>query len=202
VSVTKLNNLGEITSNFILNDYDVYIMNTSATGSYSSTDWTLLGYTSNEKSMNPINEKYVREGKIPRLPTYTKTIRMGLEVTFDLSNQNPDVEAILKQGTKSSETGTNTGTRIAYGTDQETQEYRAIRFVTKKDDNGYYTLTIPKAEVTQNGEKTWGGESEVVTPVMVKSYYNPNADATADLYYENYLTSGVSPTADVPSGYN
>jgi len=202
MAVTKLSGLGQLTSNFLLNDYQLYIMNTSATGGYSSAEWELLGYTSAEKSMNPINEKYTREDLIPRVPTYTKTIRVGLEITADISNQLPGFEAVIKQGTKSTETGTNTGTRIAYGTDQTAVEYRAIRFVAERDDSVNYTLTIPKCEITQNGEKTWGGEEEVKTPLMFKSFYNPSADATASLYYENYLTAGVSVTGDVPSGYN
>jgi hypothetical protein len=202
--VTKLtaSKLGEINSNFVLNDFEVYIMNTSATGGYVSTDWTLIGYTSAEKSFNPLNEQYVREDKIPRVPTYTKTIRVGAEISFDLSNQNEELEAIFKRGTIVAETGSNTGTRIAYGTDQAAVEYRAIRFVAKRDDNVNYTLTIPKAEITQNGEKTWGGESEVVTPLMVKAFYNPSAANTADLFYENYLDSGVSVTGDVPASYS
>lgn len=99
MAVSKLSNLGEITTNFLLNDFTVYVMNTSATGGYVSTDWEILGYTSPEKGFTPVNEKYTREDKIPRVPTYTKTIRIGAEMTFGLSNQNPTVEAILKQGT-------------------------------------------------------------------------------------------------------
>lgn len=201
MSVTKLTGLGEVTSSFLLNDWDVYMMNTSATGSYSGTDWTKIGFTSPEKTLNPINEKYTREDKIPRIPTYTKTIRVGLEMTFGLSNQNIDIEAMIKQGTKT-DLGTGTGTRVAYGTNQAAQEYRAIRFVAQRDDKSYHAITIPKAELTQNGEKTLGGESEVVTPLMVKAYYNPSANATANLYYENMWTSAISPTADVPSGYS
>ena len=204
MSVTLLTGLGEVVTNFLLNDFSVYVMNTSATGNYSGDDWALLGYTSAEKTINPINEKYVREDKIPRVPTYTKTIRVGLEVGCDLSNQNPDIEALIKQGTKSAVTGTNTGTRIAYGTDQAPVEYRAVRFVAKLDDGKNYSLTIPKCEISQSGEKTGGGETETVTPLMFKAYYNAQAgiSATANLYYENYFNSGVSPTAEVPSGYN
>ena len=44
-----LNGLGEITTNFLLNDFQVYVMNTTATGGYVSTDWALLGFTSTEK---------------------------------------------------------------------------------------------------------------------------------------------------------
>jgi hypothetical protein len=200
MAVTKLTNLGEITSNFLLNDFTVYIQNTSATGAYVGTDWEILGYTSPEKGFTPVNEKYVREDKIPRVPTYTKTIRIGAELTFGLSNQNPDIETILKQGTKT-DLGA-TGTRIAYGTDQATQEYRAIRLVAQLDSKEYYAITVPKGELSQNGEKTLGGESEVITPIMLKAYYNPSANATVSLYYENYWASNVSPTADVPPGYN
>lgn len=200
MAVSLLTGLGEVTTNFLLNDFDVYIMNTSATAHYDAADWALLGYTSAEKTINPINEKYVREGKIPRVPTYTKTIRAGLEISFALSNQNPKVEAILKQGTLTSLGAT--GTRIDYGTSQAAQEYRCIRFATTLDDGSKYVLTIPKAELMQNGEKTVGGETEVVTPIMVKAYYNPNAPtATKNLYYEKYLASSQSVTADTAFGY-
>jgi len=200
MAVSKLSNLGEITSNFLLNDFTVYIMNTSATGGYASTDWEIIGYTSPEKGFTPINEKYTREDKIPRVPTYTKTIRIGAEFTFGLSNQNPHVEAILKQATKI-DLG-STGTQLSYGTDQATQEYRAIRFVAQLDSKEYYAITVPKAELMQDGEKTLGGESEVVTPIKVKAYYNPSANATGNLYYESYWASNISPTADVPPGYS
>ena len=200
MAVTKLTGLGEVTTNFLLNDVDVYIQNTSATGGYVSTDWALLGYTSAEKTITPNIEKYTREDKIPRVPTYSKTIRVGLEVTADLSNQNKDIESMIKQGNSVSEGAT--GTRIAYGTNLATQEYRAIRFVAQMDDKSYWALTIPKCEVLQNGEKTVGGETETVTPLMFRAYYNPSADATANFYYENYWASNVSPTADVPAGYS
>jgi hypothetical protein len=201
MAVTLLSGLGEVTTNFLLNDFDVYIMNTSATAHYEAADWALLGFTSAEKTINPVNEKYVREGKIPRVPTYTKTIRAGLEISFALSNQNPKLEAILKQGTYTN-LGTGTGERIDYGTSQATQEYRCIRFATTLDNGTKYTLTIPKCELMQNGEKTVGGETEVVTPIMAKAYYNPNAPAaTRNLYYEKYLPSSVSVTADTAFGY-
>lgn len=201
MSVTKFSNLGEITTNFLLNDVDVYVMNTSATGGYVGTDWALLGYTSPEKSINPIIEKYVREDKIPRVPTYSKVIRAGLEISCDLSNQNPEFEAIIKQGTITSLGAT--GTRIAYGTNLASVEYRAVRFVASKDSGSNWALTIPKCEITQNGEKTVGGEEESKTPLMFKSFYNSlsTVNATANLYYENDWASTISVTADVPDGY-
>jgi hypothetical protein len=203
MAVTKVTTgTGEITTDFLLNDYTVYFMNTSATGGYSASDWTILGYTSAEKTMNHINEKYNREDKIPRITTYTKTIRTGLEIQADLSNQNAQIEGIIKQGTINSETGSNTGTRVAYGTDQGSIEYRAVRFVGVRDDSVTHTITIPKCEMTLNGEKTLGGETEVVTPIMFKAVYNPSANATANMFYENFLDSGVSATGDVPTGYS
>ena len=63
MSVTKQTNLGEITTNFLLNDFDVYLMNTSATGGYVATDWALLGFTSAEKSIERNNERFKREAK-------------------------------------------------------------------------------------------------------------------------------------------
>ncbi len=199
MAVTKLSNLGEITTNFLLNDFTVYIQNTSATGGYSSDEWEILGYTSPEKGFTPVNEKYVREDKIPRVPTYTKTIRIGAEFTFGLSNQNPDIEAIFKEATKIDLGGT--GTQLSYGTEQANQEYRAIRLVAQLDSKEYYAITVPKGELTQNGEKTLGGETEVQTPVMLKAYYNPSANATGNLYYESYWASNISPTADTPPSY-
>ena len=196
MSVTKLTGLGEVTSNYILNDFDFYIMNTSATGGYASTDWALVGYTSPEKTVNPIREVYTREDKIPRVPTYQKTIRAGLELKFGLSNQNAVFESIVSRGSISA-----TNTRIAHGTDEASTEYRAVRLVTKRDDGTYYAITVPKCEISIDGEKTYGGESEVVTPLMLKAFYNPSLDATANLWYENYWASSISPTADVPGAY-
>lgn len=199
MSVTKLSNLGEVTTNFILNDFDMYIMNTSATGNYDSTDWEKVGFTSPEKNINPIDEKYIREDKIPRIPTYRKTIRAGLEMTFGLSNQNATFEAMVSKGTIA-DLGA-TGSRIAHGTQQASEEYRAVRLVAQRDDGQYYAITIPKCSISIDGEKTYGGETEVVTPLMLTAVYNSEASATANLYYENYWASSVSPTADTPEGY-
>jgi hypothetical protein len=202
MAVTKFTDskLGEITTNFLLNDFVVWIMNTSATGGYVGTDWAELGFTSAEKTINPISEKYTREDKIPRVPTYQKTIRKGLEIVSGLSNQNEEVLAVVKQGTLT-DLGTNTGTRIAHGTDESAIEYRAVRFSSTRDDGVIYSITIPKCEITINGEQTGGGESEMVNELMYKAIYNPATNATADLYYENYWESGISVTADVPPAY-
>jgi len=197
MSVTKFTGLGEINTNFILNDFDCYVMNTSATGGYTSTDWALLGFTSPEKTVNPIREVYTREDKIPRVNTYEKTIRVGLEIKCALSNQNSSLEAIFTRGTSS-----NTGARIAHGTKEANTQYRAVRFVTQRDDGYYYAITIPKCAISVDGEKTYGGESEVVTPLLFKAFYNPSASSTANLWYENYWASSVSPTADTAIGYN
>lgn len=204
MSVTKLTaaKLGEIVTNFLLNDWDAYIMNTSSTGGYVGTDWALLGYTGAEKTANVINEKYIREDKIPRVATYIKTIRKGFELASDLSNDNEEVRAIVNQGTRSEVTSANTGTRIAHGTDEAPIEYRAIRFVAERDDGVKHIIDIPKCEISQNGEQTLGGESEVVMPLMFRAVYNPSVDATANLYVENFLDDGISVTASVPDGYN
>lgn len=203
MAVTKLtaSKLGEIISNFLLNDWDVYIQNTSATGGYVSTDWAKIGFTSAEKNMNFINEKYNREDKIPRTVTYTKTIRKGLEITAGLSNQNEEVLAMIMQGTRSSLGAT--GTRIAHGIIEAPLEYRAIRFASIRDDNVTKTITIPKCELSLTGEQVMGGESEMVSEILYKAIHNPNpaVSGTASLFYENYLTAGVSATADVPPAY-
>jgi hypothetical protein len=198
--VTKIDNTGEITTNFLLDDFTVYLMNTSSTGGYAGTDWVKIGFTSAEKTINVINEKYVREDKIPRIPTYTKTIRKGLEITSGLSNQNEDLLAMVTQGTKT-DLGSSTGTRIAHGTSEADIEYRAIRFSSVRDDGVTYNITIPKCELTLSGEQTVGGESEVVKEILYKAIYNPSASNTANLYYENYWESAISVTADVPPGY-
>lgn len=199
MSLTKLASTGEITTNFLLNDVLCYIMNTSGTGGYTSADWKLLGYTSAEKTINPINEKYVREDKIPRVATYIKTIRKGLEIKCSLSNQSAELDAIIMQGTVSSLGAT--GTEVSFGTDEPALEYRAIRFVATLDNSTKWSLTIPKCQMQQDGEKTFGGESETVTPLLFKAVYNPNATADENLYYIQYLASTVSATADVPPGY-
>jgi hypothetical protein len=192
--------LGKINTNFLLNDFNVYVMNTSATGGYVGTDWALLGFTSPEKSMNVITEKYNREDNIPRTVTYSKTIRKGLEITAGLSNQNEEILAVVMQGTET-DLGTNTGTRIAHGTSEPALQYRAIRFVGERDDGVTYAITIPKCEMTLAGEKTLGGESEAVSEILFKAVNNPSTNATASLFYENYWESGISATADVPPSY-
>jgi hypothetical protein len=201
MAVTKFNNLGEVVTNFMLNDFDLYIMNTSATGNYVSTDWAKVGYTDPEKEITPIQEMYTREDKIPRIPTYQKTIRIGMEMKFGLSNQNAEFEAMISKGVISTSAS---GTRIAHGTKQADTEYRAVRLVCERDDSVNYAITIPKCEITLDGSKTYGGETEVVTPMLLKAFYNAGAgvSSTANLYYEDYLVSGVSPTADVPDGFN
>ena len=199
MSVSKLTNLGEITTNFLLNDFDVFLMNTSATGGYSSTDWALLGYTSAEKSIERNNEKFTREAKIPRVPVYKKTIRKKFMTKFGLDNRNPDLVALMTQGTKIIVDGTTT--KISHGTNEPSIEYRAIRLATTLDDGTIYSITMPKAEISQDGEESVGGEENTVTPLVVEAIYNPNANATASLYYELFQSSGVSATADVPIGY-
>ena len=63
MSVTKLTGLGEVTTNFLLNDFDVFIQNTSSTGGYLSTDWALIGFTGAEKSVDRGIERFTREAK-------------------------------------------------------------------------------------------------------------------------------------------
>lgn len=193
MAVTKITStLGEITTNFLLNDFDVYLMNTSATGGYVSTDWAIMGYTEPEKTVTPVNEKFTKEAKIPRVPIYQKTIRAGLEVQFSLCNINEDLMAVFSQGTKSSLGAT--GTRIAHGTSQASVEYRYLRFATTRDDGKQYIIDIPKAEVTI-GESTFGGEENVNIPMTARAFYNPTASATANLYVELMLTAGLNATA-------
>lgn len=190
---TKItSSLGEITTNFILNDFDVFLMNTSATGGYVSTDFAQLGYTEAEKNVNRISEKFTKEAKIPRVPIYSKTIRSGLEVQFSLCNFNEDLLAVFGQGTKSS-LGL-TGTRIVHGTTEAAVEYRYIRFATTRDDGKHYIFDIPKAEITL-GEQTFGGEENVSIPMTCKAYYNPAQSATANIYHELLLTAGLNATA-------
>jgi hypothetical protein len=200
--VTKLTSakLGEITTNFLLNDFDVWIQNTSATGGYLATDWEKLGYTSAEKSMNNILEPYSREDKIPRVTTFEKTIRKGLEITSGLSNQNDELLAIVMQGTRT-DLGASTGSRIAHGIQEAAIEYRAIRFSSQLEDGTQYAITIPKCKMTLAAEKTLGGESEVVSEILFKAVHNPSANATASLFYENYWDSSISVTADTPPSY-
>ena len=194
-----LNGLGEITSNFLLNDFNVYIMNTTATGGYTSTEWTLLGFTSVEKNINRIQEKYEKEGKIPRVIQYTKTIRKGLELTFDLSNFNTGFAAELQQATKTSLGAT--GTRLASGTTEATKVYRAMLFTADLDSGVHYNIVIPKCDNQMNGEQTIGGEEESVWPLISKAVYNPSTNATANLYYEEWLASGQNATATTPPGF-
>lgn len=194
-----LNNLGEITSNFLLNDFQVYVMNTTATGGYSTTDWTLLGFTSVEKNINRVQEKYEKEGRIPRVVQYTKTIRKGLELTYDLSNFNTGFAAELQQATKISLGAT--GTKISSGTEEATKVYRAMLFTADLDDGSHYNIVIPKCDNQLNGEQTVGGEEESRWPILSKAVYNPATNATGNLYYEEWLASGVNATATTPPGF-
>jgi hypothetical protein len=197
--MSKLSGLGEITSNFLLNDFSVYIMNTSATGGYTSTDWDLLGFTSAEKNINRVQEKYEREDKIPRVITYSKTIRKGLEVTYDLSNFNTGFAAELSQATKISLGGT--GTRLVNGTSESTKVYRAMMFSSVLDSGEIYNIVIPKCDNQLAGEQTVGGEEESKWPILSKAVYNPAANATANLYYEEWLSSSVNATSSIPPGF-
>jgi hypothetical protein len=200
LALTKFTSIGEITTNFLLNDVKVWLMNTTVTGNYASKDWALLGFTSAEKTINPINEKYEREDKIPRVTTYVKTIRKGLEVKCALSNQSAQLDSVINQGTFLSLGAT--GSQVSIGTSEPEMQYRAIRFSADLDDGTIWTLTIPKCEMRQDGEKTLGGESETVTPLLLKAIYNPRASSeTVNLYYMQYLAKTQSATADVPDGY-
>lgn len=197
--MAKLTGLGEITSNFLLNDFQVYVMNTSATGGYVSTDWELLGFTSAEKNINRIQEKYEKEGRIPRVIQYTKTIRKGLELTYDLSNFNDEFIAELTQSTSISLGAT--GTRIVNGTSESTKVYRAMLFTADLDSGEHYNIIIPKGDNQLNGEQTVGGEEESKWPIITKAVYNPAANATANLYYEEILASTVNATSSVPAAF-
>lgn len=200
MAVTKLTGLGELTTNFLLNDFDVYIQNTSSTGGYASTDWALIGHTGAEKSVDRGIEKFTREAKIPRVPIYKKTIRKSLKVGFTLDNWNADIVPLFTQATKITVNGTTT--KLSHGTDESAVEYRAIRFSTTLDNGQVYSLTIPKAELSQDGEQSVGGEENAVFPLVAEAVYNPSANNTGSLYYELYQSSGENATADVPPGYN
>ena len=195
----KINGLGEITTNFLLNDFDVYIMNTSATGGYVSTDWTLLGFTGLEKNVNPIREKYRKEAKIPRVEVYNKTIRKGMELSYDLSNFNATLTAQILQGTSTSLGAT--GTEIEHGTSETSTAYRAMLFASELDDGRKYCIMIPKAETSINGEQTVGGETESVFPLITKAIYNPAGTTTKNLYSELYLAASKNATAVVPEAF-
>jgi hypothetical protein len=200
MSVTKIaSTLGEITTNFLMSDFDVYLMNTSATGGYVSTDYALLGYTGLEKTLTRVNEKYRKEAKFPRVEVFIKTLRKGFTLQFDLSNYNEDLIAVFSQGTKSS-LGASTGTRIAHGTSEPALEYRTMRLAATREDGDHYIIDIPKAEISI-GESTVGGETESVLPLTLTAIYNPNVSATASLYVEQFLDSSLNATAQVGSGY-
>jgi hypothetical protein len=202
MSNSKLTGLGEITSNFLLNDFDVFLMNTSATGGYVATDWALMGFTSAEKSIERNNEKFTREAKIPRVPVYKKTIRKGMKIKFSLDNINPDVISQFTQGTQLT---TGTCTQISHGTDEPRVQYRAIRLASTREDGTIYTITIPKCEMSQDGEQSFGGEENTRIPLVLEAIYNPNANGTGSLYYEQFIPfgtgAGYSATADVPPGF-
>jgi len=197
---TKLTTVGEITTNFLLNDFTMYIMNTSATGGYVSTDWAVLGYTDPEKNITRNNEKYTKEAKIPRVPVWRKTIRKGMEITTALSNFDPEITSVIAQGTVV-DLG-STGTRVQYGTDEPTTEYRAVMFSGDLENGTHYNLVIPKAEIAQDGDQTIGGEEEARFPLRVIATYNPSATASKNIYYEDYIAAGVNATALTPIGFS
>jgi hypothetical protein len=200
MAVTKITStLGEITSNFLMSDQKIWLMNTSATGGYVSTDWALLGFTGLEKSITRINEKYEKEGGFPRVPVFTKTLRKGFTIATDLSNFNEDLIAVFSQGTNI-DLGASTGTKISHGTSEPSIEYRTMRLSAEREDGTHWILEIPKCEITI-GETTVGGESESVLPLTLKAIYNPNTNATGSLYSEMFLDSSLNATAIAPSGY-
>lgn len=194
MAVTKLTGLSESVDKFYLNDFDVYIVNTAATGGYASSDWALMGFTSSEKTLDRGIEKFEREAKIPRVTVYKKTIRKKFAVSFTLDQFNKDLVAIATNATQN-------GNRLAHGTEEPSVQYRAVRFGSTLEDGTVWSITVPKAEISINGEQTVGGEENSQVPLMVTAIYNPSADGTASLYYELYQTAGISITADVPPGY-
>lgn len=194
MSVTKLTGLGESVNKFYLNDFDFYIMNTSATGGYVSSDWALVGFTSPEKTLDRGIEKFEREAKIPRVTVYRKTIRKKFVVNFSLDQFDKELVAIATNATRN-------GNRLAHGTTEPSVEYRAIRFASTLEDGTVWSITVPKAEISINGEQTVGGEENSQIPLTVTAIYNPSANGTASLYYELYQTAGVSATANVPPAY-
>lgn len=196
---TKISGLGEITTNFLLNDFNVFVMNTSATGGYVTTDWAGLGFTSPEKNINKIQEQYEKEGKIPRVIQYTKTIRKGLELTYELSNFNTGFAAEITQATKTSLGAT--GTRLSHGTTESAKVYRAMLFSADLDSGEKYNIMISKASNVLSGEQVIGGEEESKWPILTKAVYNPNANATANLYVEEWLAAGVNATASLPDSH-
>jgi hypothetical protein len=174
-------------------------MNTSATGGYVSTDFELMGFTGNEKTISRIGETYEKEAKFPRVVVFEKTLRKGMNVVFDLSNYNEDLIPVFTQGTKI-DLGTGTGTQISHGTSEPVKEYRTIRFAAQLEDNTHYIIDLPKCSVTI-GESTIGGESESVLPLTVKAVYNANTNATGSLYIEKFLASTLNATALPPPGF-
>jgi hypothetical protein len=194
MAVTKLTGLGENVDKFYLNDFDFYLMNTSATGGYSSSDWALVGFTSPEKTLDRGIEKFEREAKIPRVVVYKKTIRKKFMVNFTMDQFDKEMVAIATNATRN-------GNRLAHGTEEPSVQYRAVRFGSTLEDGTVWSITVPKAEITINGEQTVGGEENSQVPLTVTAIYNPAADGTASLYYELYQTAGVSITADVPPAY-
>jgi hypothetical protein len=178
---------------------DVYLMNTSATGGYLSTDWALLGFTGLEKTLTRVQERYRKEAKFPRVEVFVKTLRKGLTLQFDLSNYNEDLISVFAQGTKSS-LGAATGTRIAHGTSEPALEYRTFRLAATREDGKHYIIDVVKGEVSI-GETTLGGETESVLPLTLSAIYNGAADATASLYTELLLESSLNATAIAPGGY-
>jgi hypothetical protein len=99
-----------------------------------STDFELMGFTGNEKTINRIGETYEKEAKFPRVVVFEKTLRKGLNVVFDLSNYNENLIPVFTQGTKI-DLGTGTGTQISHGTVEPVKEYRTIRFAATLEDN-------------------------------------------------------------------
>ena len=194
MAVTKFtaSKLGEITSNFIMNDFEVYLMNTSATGGFVSTDFKLIGYTASEKTIRKIKEQFTREAKIPRVPIYTKTLRIGLEADFAIYNFNEEIINVLTQSTSTSLGAT--GTRYGIGTTEAAKQYRYIRFATTRDDGKHYCIDVVKADM-MIGETTFGGEENAALPISLKAYYNPRASATSNLYQELLLDSTKNATA-------
>jgi len=198
---TKLTGIGEITTNFILSDWTCYIQNTSSTGGYVTSDWAILGYTDAEKNITRNNEKYEKEGKIPRVKIWTKTIRKGMEITAGLSNFNEKFESIIIQGVWE-DLGSGTGQQIKVGTTESTLEHRTVMFSADMENGKTYNIIIPKCIIRQDGDQTGGGEEETRWPLRFVATYNPAAAANQNLYYDVYLTAGLNATAITPIGFS
>jgi hypothetical protein len=185
--------LSQDATQYFLNDVDVYIFDGTGT---ATTDWKLVGYTGEVKTVSPNQEFATSEYGIPRVTVAKKKIRESFNVQFTLRQFDADLIGYIFNGTYSTDAS---GENITVGTNEPTKSSYITRYVGEREDGKTVSLTIYKGQWNLNGDMEWGGENFNEVPVMVDALHDSSRSNTDNLYKWNVWNSNVSVTADVPS---